>query len=161
MKFTGGREASSSVCLEVFRPSPVISTVRQQAGTVRRNITINGIVKTIADGAELAAAMLEHSDIRFLEVWADRGDEAMCMLANGDRAWLMYLKNQDEECFSTRNLSIPDDGQQLEFRLSNGQTDFYPCHWTVTRELGTEGLTEFVEHGGRTASLEWHDDNTT
>ena len=124
-------------------------------------ITLNGVERTLGSGAELAAAVLQHSGTRFLEVWADHGNESMCMLANGDRAWLMYLKNQDEECFSTRNPAMPDDGKQLEFRLSNGQMDVYPCHWTVTRELATQGLIEFLDHGGRTTSLEWHDDNAT
>ena len=49
----------------------------------------------------------------------------LCALINGDLGWLMYLRQEGDSGFSSRN---PDyDGPadaQIEYRLDNGQHDW-------------------------------------
>ncbi len=120
--------------------------------------TINGDTIVVRTGSELASILGDFSASQYLEVWVTRDGESMCMLANGDRAWLMYLKNIDEECFTTRSDDIVDQNEYLDFRLSNGQADEYPAYWTVKLAHATNGIAHFFDQGGRTTSLTWHDD---
>lgn len=70
---------------------------------------------------------------RFAEVWAVTPDgQAMCALINGDLGWLMYLRENGDAGFSSRNPEYtgPADAE-IEYYLRNGQWDTYPASWAL------------------------------
>jgi hypothetical protein len=94
------------------------------------------------------------------EVWLDCSDgKALSMLASGDRAWLMFLREPGDAGFSSRgNDALVKEEATLDFRLSNGQVDRYPVAWTIPREVATQALEHFFEHGERAPFVKWHAD---
>jgi hypothetical protein len=126
----------------------------------RTTISVNGAESQVESASELQDRMAEVASMKYLEVWVEKGTEAICMLANGSQAWLMYLLNQDDECYSTRNPKVDDDTDEcLDFYLSNGQRDVYPVSYLITKEEAIRGIEYFIEHGGRAPWLSWHNDN--
>jgi hypothetical protein len=63
----------------------------------------------------------------FEETWVQSPDgQALCALINGDRGWLMYLREEGDSGFSSRNPDYDGPAEaQIEYRLSNGQHDLY------------------------------------
>jgi hypothetical protein len=123
-------------------------------------ITINGKETKINSSEDFYKEIDEFSDVQYLEVWITRNIESISMLTNGNIAWLMYIKNEDEECYSTRNSNIDENVEtQIDFILSNGQKDFYPKHWTIAKEEALEAIEFFITYGGRSSKVKWQNDN--
>lgn len=96
----------------------------------------------------------------FEEVWVHSSDgQALCALINGDRGWLMYLREEGDAGFSSRN---PDyDGPadaQIEYRLSNGQQDFYPASWALPIADVRRAVAYFEQEQVRPLFVVWHED---
>jgi hypothetical protein len=128
--------------------------------TKRITISVNGAESHIKSAPELLTVMADAASMKYLEVWVEKGTESICMLANGSQAWLMYLLNQDEEFYSTRNPKVDEDtGEYLDFFLANGQGDVYPVSYLIAKEEAIRGMEYFIEHGGRAPWLSWHNDN--
>src|SRR5205823_1847555 len=67
------------------------------------------------------------------EVWLrSPNGQSLCALVNGDRGWLMFLREDGDSGFSSRNPDYngPPDAQ-IEYELNNGQHDFYPASWAL------------------------------
>src|SRR5262249_20830789 len=69
----------------------------------------------------------------FDEIWLASPDgQSLCALINGDRGWLMYLRAEGDSGFSSRNPAYAGDPQaKIEYRLSNGQHDWYTASWSL------------------------------
>ena len=68
---------------------------------------------------------------QYKEIWCklketENDERAMMALINGDWGWLMYLREEGDSGFSSRNpdyIGTDDDGKMMDFLLSNGQLD--------------------------------------
>lgn len=96
---------------------------------------------------------------KFQEVWERFGEKAMCALINGDRGWLMYLREPGDSGFSSRNPAY--DGpthDTIEYFLNNGQRDEYPASWAYPIAEVRRALDFFRRTGKRPTFIKWHRD---
>lgn len=103
---------------------------------------------------------------QYKEIWVEpketEDDErAMMALINGDWGWLMYLREECDSGFSSRNpdyTGTDDDGKMMDFLLSNGQLDYYPLSYVLPVEQVMKALSYFEEHHELPDFIVWHDD---
>lgn len=97
----------------------------------------------------------------FEEVWLESPDgQSMCALINGKLGWLMYLRENGDPGFSSRNprYSGPPDAV-IEYWLNNGQQDLYPAAWALPTADVRRAL-EFFEREHRPPPwVTWHNDS--
>jgi hypothetical protein len=96
----------------------------------------------------------------FEEVWAESPDgQALCALINGDRGWLMYLREEGDAGFSSRNPTYdgPPDAQ-IEYELSNGQRDLYPASWALPVAEVRRALAYFKREHRPPPFVAWYND---
>ena len=95
----------------------------------------------------------------FEEIWVRVGEKSMCALINGDRGWLMFLAEDGDSGFSSRNPAY--DGPRaamVEYYLSNGQRDEYPASWAYPIADVKRALAYFRRAGKRPSFIKWHRD---
>ena len=96
----------------------------------------------------------------FDEVWVHMPDgQSLCALINGNRGWLMYLREEGDSGFSSRNPDydgLPDD--VIDYRLSNGQLDRYPASWALPIVEVRRALAYFKRKRQRPPFVVWHED---
>ncbi len=92
------------------------------------------------------------------ELWAySPAGPSLCMLRNGDDAWLMYLRHEGDSGFSSRSASAR--AGSANFKLSNGQFDAYPLSWCVDVKQCYKAMAYFYENAGaRPEWIEWYED---
>ncbi len=102
----------------------------------------------------------------YKEIWVEpketeEDERAMMALINGDWGWLMYLREEEDSGFSSRNpdyKGTDDDGQMMDFLLSNGQLDQYPLSYVLPVEQVMKALIYFEERHELPEFIAWHDD---
>jgi hypothetical protein len=98
---------------------------------------------------------------QFDERWVTSADgQAMCALINGGIGWLMYLREEGDAGFSSRNPDYvgPPDAE-IEYRLSNGQHDLYPACWALPIAQIEKALDYFRREQGPPSFISWHNDS--
>lgn len=96
---------------------------------------------------------------QFKEIWLQAdNDTRLCALINGEVGWLMFLRNECDAGFSSRNPAI-DSVRDIEFELSNGQLDTYPENWTYPIDIIAAALKSYLVDGERPDQVKWHDDS--
>lgn len=97
----------------------------------------------------------------FAEVWVETEDgQMMCALINGDRGWLMYLRESGDGGFSSRNPTYDGPPEaMMEFLLNNGQMDEYPLAWTLPIQEVQRALGYFKTERKPPPFITWHDDS--
>jgi len=100
-----------------------------------------------------------HERAGFQEVWVKVGDQSLCALINGDRGWLMYLREAGDSGFSSRNpvYDGPVDAT-IEYYLDNGQRDEYPASWAYPLEEVKRALDYFRREEKLPPFITWHPD---
>jgi hypothetical protein len=93
----------------------------------------------------------------FAEFWIDQGGSpTICALMNGDRGWLIYLREEGDPGYRSEN---PDyaglPGTTIEYVLSNGQGDRYPAAWSYPRDEVFAGLRSFAVHASPPTTICW------
>ncbi len=126
-------------------------------------LTINGHEATVAATVDLRLYWQAVRGRQFSEVWLAAGEDgpALAMLVNGERAWLMYLRDQEgDPGLSSRNPDYAGAPDALtEFVLDNGQRDEYLIAWTLPLEQALAACEYFVAtQGGQSPEIVWHDD---
>ncbi|SRR6266508_2103149 len=98
---------------------------------------------------------------RFDEVWVEAPDgQAMCALINGDRGRLMYLRENGDAGFSSRNPNYTGPTYaQIEYYLSNGQRETYPASWTLPVAEVRRALEFFEREHRPPPCVTWHNDS--
>jgi hypothetical protein len=96
----------------------------------------------------------------FAEAWVETPDgQSMYALINGDRGWLMYLRENGDSGFSSRNPNYGGPANaEIEYRLSNGQHDLYPASWALPVAEVRRALEYFESHCQRPPFITWHED---
>jgi hypothetical protein len=125
------------------------------------SLSINGYQTRVANGRELQRELESFAGEAFREVWIDVKDgPALCALFNGGIGWLMYMRESGDAGFSSRNLDYEGKADAvLEYRLGNGQHDFYPASWALPENWVIKALEYFVECRQRAPFIQWHDDS--
>jgi hypothetical protein len=98
---------------------------------------------------------------KYDERWVETSDgQAMCALINANLGWLMYLRENGDAGFSSRNPNFtgPNDAL-LEYRLSNGQMDEYPMAWALPIEEIRRALEYFDREKRPPPFVTWHNDS--
>jgi len=124
-------------------------------------LVLDGGESTPDTASAAVAAIRDHlSGRRYSEVWLSftQGRD-VSMLVNGNRAWLMYLVNTDEECWHTLGDAKVADAEEVEFKLANGQLDRYPESWLISTEAAVAALEYFLKRGERDPALRWFRDS--
>lgn len=98
---------------------------------------------------------------KFAERWVHLPDgQAMCALVNGDLGWLMYLREEGDAGFSSRNPNYGGPpGATVEYYLSNGQRDEYPAAWALPVAVVQQALEYFQRERRPPTFISWHNDS--
>jgi hypothetical protein len=94
------------------------------------------------------------------DVWFEREDgKILTAFVNGDRAWLMYRRDDADAGFSSRDPDYagPEEAQ-LSYILGNGQQDEYPVSWTISINGAMRAVEYFFRTGEKAPWVTWHDD---
>ena len=98
---------------------------------------------------------------RFLELWIEAADGAtLTALVNGDSGWLMYLRENGDPGFSSRNPAYagPADGT-IRYRLDNGQVDECPARRALPLGDVKSALRHFLLTGAAAPWIVWQNDS--
>jgi hypothetical protein len=106
--------------------------------------SLNGIDGTISSLADFEHVKLQLLSIDSVEFWIySNSDAMMCMLKNGIKSWLLFLRESGDHGFHSFNIG-ENDGT-TEFTLSNGQIDEFQNSWCIPIELCLNAILQFVE----------------
>ncbi|MEK7950795.1 Imm1 family immunity protein [Luteolibacter soli] len=97
----------------------------------------------------------------FLELWATAPpDRSLCALISGDVGWLMFLRENGDAGFSTRNPDYSGSADEfIDYQLENGQHDQYPASWALPVSEVQRALEHFITHAEPAPWLTWHNDS--
>jgi hypothetical protein len=125
------------------------------------SLSINGYRARVTTFAELQRELESFAGEAYREVWINVTDgPALCALFSGGTGWLMYIRESGDAGFSSRNLNYEGKANAvLEYRLGNGQHEFYPASWALPEALVIKALEHFVKCQQRAPFIQWNDDS--
>ncbi len=96
----------------------------------------------------------------FDEIWVESPDgQSLCALINGERGWLMYLREEGDSGYSSRNPDYDGPAEAtIEYELTNGQHDWYPASWAVPIADVRQALEFFRREHRQPPFIVWHED---
>jgi len=125
-------------------------------------LILNGESYEVASLGGLRYHLPKISERQFCEIWlyAESGWPAVCALVNGSSAWLMFLREDGDSGYSTRNANYAGAKDAvIEYFLSNGQRDEYPAEWDITTAEALRALEYFLEKQEMAPWLQWHEEH--
>jgi len=92
------------------------------------------------------------------ELWLFVEDgPSICMLRNGEHAFLMYLRHSEDEGFVSNGTAL--SSTTVKYQLGNGQIDEHPVSWCIDLEQCYKALAYFfVNEGLRPEWITWRED---
>jgi len=106
----------------------------------------NGTTVSIVSLEQLGAVLNDCDLVPEFELWvAVERFPSMCMLRNGEHAWLMLMRSDDDSVHSIGEYAADD---VCSFRLANGQVDEYPLSWCVGVEQCYKAIAYFYVNQG-------------
>ena len=120
-------------------------------------ITFNGECQSIATIERFSVALDRFYKTEQFELWVlFEGGPSVCMLRNGENAWLMYLRFEGDSGYTShKKNSKPGSASYV---LSNGQVDEYPHSWCIDVEQCFKALAYFfVNKGAKPDWISWHE----
>jgi hypothetical protein len=121
-------------------------------------VSFNGAQEDIGSIEALGIALDRYDRVAQFELWLSRVPlgPSICMLRNGERAFLMYLRFPEDSGFVSAGGLAAED--QVEYTLSNGQIDAYPRSWCIPVEQCYKALAYFfVNEGLQPEWVAWHE----
>ena len=120
------------------------------------SVTFNGEQQDVSSIEQFGVALDRFDGTSEFELWLSSSEgQSICMLRNGPRAWLMYLRDGDGD----RGFTSQGDADCIgvtSYKLSNGQVDEYPLSWCIDIEECYKALAYFfVNEGDRPIWLSW------
>jgi len=122
------------------------------------SITLNQQSLPASTRAQLDASLAVVRAREKFELWiSTEAGPMMCMLRNGESAWLMYLNEPGDSGFSSRG-EVARAGATT-YTLANGQVDEYPLSWCVSLPSCLQAIEEFwVSAGCLPSRISWSRD---
>jgi hypothetical protein len=118
-------------------------------------ISINESNYTIKLESELENKINLIAQKQFAEIWiSGHGTSALCVLKNNHQAFLLYLRENRDSGFCSRNKE-GNETKLIEFKLSNGQYDEYPENWVVPYEKAKKALAQYFLKGKKPSNIIW------
>ena len=120
-------------------------------------ISLNGVDEDIRSTEALGVA-LDRFDIqeKFELLASVVEGPSLCMLRNGEHAFLMYLRFPGDSGFASVGEAAAES--TVEYQLSNGQIDEYPASWCIPVEQCYKAVAYFfVNEGQRPDWLAWNE----
>lgn len=120
------------------------------------SVTFNGESHSISSIEEFGVALNDFNATEQFEIWVSvQGGPSMCMLRNGQNAWLMYLRFEGDSGFvSQAPLTKPGAASYV---LANGQVDEYPLAWCINIEQCYKAMAYFfVNDGAMPSWVSWY-----
>ena len=104
---------------------------------------------------------LHHLRQEQMELWVSTpGCQSLCALISGEVGWLMYLRQEGDAGFSTRNPSFTGlSDAVIEYRLDNGQVDSYPASWALPLPEIQAAIEHFIRKSEPPPWLVWNNDS--
>jgi hypothetical protein len=98
---------------------------------------------------------------QFDQIWIELPDgQSMSALINGGVGWLMYLRENGDAGFSSRNPSYSGPPTaEIEYKLDNGQHDSYPAAWALPIAEVQQALEYFRRELRPPPFVLWHNDS--
>ena len=95
------------------------------------------------------------------EVWIDLDPQpALCVLVNGEQAWLMAIRHEGDAGFSSRNPAYDGAPEAtIAYTLSNGQVDEYPAGWSHSRQTAFRAIEAFAATRRFPDTITWFNDS--
>jgi hypothetical protein len=118
--------------------------------------SFNGAEEKIRTVESLGIALDRFDKQHRFELWASLSEgSSLCMLRNGEHAFLIYLRFPGDSGFVSGGKVAADS--VIEYQLSNGQLDEYPASWCISTEQCYKAIAYFfVNQGRRPEWLAWH-----
>lgn len=112
-------------------------------------VSFNSTQEDVGSIEALDVALTRFDAVAQFELWLScvPAGPSICMLRNGEHAFLMYLRSPDDSGFVSAGSLLAE--RQIEYTLSNGQVDAYPDSWCVPLELCYRALAYFFVNEGR------------
>ena len=121
-------------------------------------VSFNGVREEVGSIDDFGMALDRYDGVARFELWLSQVPEgpSLCMLRNGEHAFLMYLRFREDSGFVSQGASAMED--EAEYVLSNGQVDVYPMAWCIPVEQCYQALAYFfVNDGLRPEFVAWHE----
>ncbi len=118
-------------------------------------VTLNGRALEVDSIERLGVALDDIDAVQEFELWISiPSGPSLCMLRNGEDAWLMYLREPgDSGC---RSCGDPSRSGLRAFKLTNGQDDEFPLAWCIDVEQCYKAVAFFhVNDGEKPRWIEW------
>lgn len=121
-----------------------------------------GLATTLEDERHMAMIRQEFARARTSprDLWFENEEgKILNAFVNGDRAWLMYRRDDADASFSSRDPdSVGPKEALLPYILGNGQQDEYPVSWTIAIDEAMRAVVYFFRTGEKAPWVIWHDD---
>lgn len=120
-------------------------------------IFFNGEPKDIQSIEALGEALNDFDEHQQFELWVNvENGPSLCMLRNGENAFLMYLRFSGDQGFFS--LGNPAAKGTVGYTLANGQLDEYPASWSVEKEQCYKAVAYvYVNEGLKPEWITWHE----
>ncbi len=125
------------------------------------HLRINRGVYELSELEQLQACLAQVRHTQFTEVWLESAARwpAICVLVNGEAAWMMFLRWEGDARFSSRNPNYVGPSKAVvDYYLSNGQRDKYPASWNITTDEALRALEYFLTEEKMAPWLQWHEE---
>jgi hypothetical protein len=109
-----------------------ISFIHKHHRSADEGLPNNALQATCEDASAWTQTLgIKMSESPYREVWVEVPDgQFMCVLINGEQGWLMYLRENGDAGFSSRNPTHTGAAEAtIKYRLDNGHFDEYPASW--------------------------------
>lgn len=123
-------------------------------------LAVNGVEYSISGHADLQQHLAVFPNDGHSELWLTLPDGSfISALINRDRALVIFGRHDGDPGLSSRSRDTsPDQAQELEFSLSNGQRDEYPLSWTIPIRDALAAFDYAFVHQEAAPWITWHDD---
>jgi hypothetical protein len=106
------------------------------------SVLFNDLKQGIETLDDFGEALDRFDERAMFELWLCVEDgPRMCMLRNGEHAFLMYLRQSEDEGFISSGTALCSD--TVEYQLGNGQIDEHPVSWRIDLEQCYKALAYF------------------
>lgn len=118
-------------------------------------LKINGDKFEVKSLEELTKKLNSVKDYKYSDVWLESSDGlAMAVLVNGDFAFSVFW--EDEETFyHPIHTTFESEIGEIDFKLANGQRDFYPKKDCVDTKTALEAIKQFFETKEKPEIIKW------